>query len=101
MQHRPTERKFSLKSGLKELTMQFNYLKKLNCILIHSFVGLWIPAVQILPLRMKWKPDRTVSRALMVSEPPIFVHFMPTRARTAPKKPRHTAAIIRPRHTWI
>lgn len=54
-----------------------------------------------IPLRMKWKPERTVRRALVVSEPPIFVHFIPTKARIAPKKPRHTAAIIRPRHTWI
>lgn len=54
-----------------------------------------------LPLRMKWKPERTVRRALVVSEPPIFVHFIPTKARMAPKKPRHTEAIIRPLHTWI
>ena len=52
-----------------------------------------------LPLRMKWKPDRTVRRDLVVSEPPILVHFIPTKARMAPKKPRHTDAIISPRHT--
>lgn len=50
---------------------------------------------------MKWKPETTVRRALVGLEPPIFVHFIPTRARVAPKKPRHTAAIIRPRHTWM
>lgn len=37
----------------------------------------------------------------MLSEPPILVHFIPIRARVAPKNPRHTDAIIRPRHTWI
>lgn len=55
----------------------------------------------MLPLRMKWKPEEKVRRALVVWEPPIFVHFIPSRARAAPKKPRHTAAIIRPRHTWM
>lgn len=58
-------------------------------------------AAWVLPLRMKWKPERTVRRALVVSEPPILVHFMPIKARMAPKKPRHTEVIIRPRHTWI
>lgn len=53
------------------------------------------------PLRIKLKPDRTVRRALVVSEPPIFVHFIPSKAKAAPKKPRQTAAIIKPRQTWI
>lgn len=60
-----------------------------------------ICSVGFLPFRMKWKPERTVRRALVVSEPPIFVHFIPTKERMAPKKPRHTEAIIRPLHTWI
>ncbi|KAG7261091.1 hypothetical protein CRUP_024784, partial [Coryphaenoides rupestris] len=51
--------------------------------------------------RMKWNPARAASRALVASEPPTRVHRMPTRASTAPRKPRHTEAIISPRHSWI
>lgn len=54
-----------------------------------------------LPLRIKCSPHRQVILALVVSDPPILVHFMPTSARVAPKNPRHTAEIISPRHTWI
>ena len=54
-----------------------------------------------LPLRMKLNPARQTILALVLSEPPILVHFMPTRAKTAPKKPRQTAEIIRPLHTWM
>lgn len=61
----------------------------------------FFPIVCWLPLRIKWNPERTVRRALVVSEPPILVHFIPTKARIAPKKPRHTAAIMRPRQTWM
>ncbi len=56
---------------------------------------------QHLPLRIKCSPHRQVILALVVSGPPILVHFMPTSARIAPKNPKHTAEIISPRHNWI
>ena len=50
---------------------------------------------------MKWKPAKQAIRAFVVSDPPILVHFIPTKARMAPKKPKQTAAIIKPRHTCM
>lgn len=36
-------------------------------------------------------PPAKVTLELAISDPPILVHFIPTRARTPPKKPVMTA----------
>lgn len=43
---------------------------------------------------MKCTPAKQAILALFLSDPPIFVHFIPTRANIEPKKPRMTAEIM-------
>lgn len=43
-------------------------------------------------------PPAKVTLALAISEPPILVHFIPTRVRTAAKNPVMTETIARALH---
>lgn len=54
-----------------------------------------------LPDSMKTIPAKQAIFALVLSEPPTLVHFIPNRANMEAKKPRLTAAIISPLHAWI
>lgn len=54
-----------------------------------------------LPESMKISPAKQAIFALVWSEPPTFVHFIPNSPKTAPKKPRQTAEIINPLQAWM
>lgn len=54
-----------------------------------------------LPLSMNFTPAQQAILALFLSDPPILVHFIPTRANIVPKNPRQMAAIISPLQAWM
>lgn len=94
IEHRPVKRNNSSSLKKKNLKLPRPSLFK-SVLYTDTFTNCGLPD------KMYWKPERTVRRALVTSEPPSFVHLIPIKARMAPKNPRQTEEIIRPRHTWI
>lgn len=56
---------------------------------------------QILPPIRQFIPPAKVTFALVISEPPILVHFIPTNTRIDPKRARIMQIMMRARHIWM